>query len=110
MPAKKCEDYQDGTYEFTDWENDITYRLIRQDTLQKEFIVGIGDTSRYRVHWIDACTYELDILDGKPELMEFYGGRVLTIEILQTLQNGYQFKSHIAGTDMEFYQNVKQIE
>ena len=109
-PKRTCEDYRNGEFRITDWDNDMSFWIMRQDSIQVETKEGTGDTSRYIVRWLDSCEYQLELVEGNPEMMEFFKGRSLNVEILEVLQNGYQYKSYFEGTEMVFYQNLTKID
>ena len=109
-PKRTCEDYSNGQFRINDWDNDLSYWIMRTDSIQIETKEGTGDTSKYIVTWLDPCEYKLELIEGNQEMMAFFKGRPLNVEILEVLQNGYQYKSYFEGTEMVFYQNLTKID
>ena len=65
-----CSKYKTGTffYHFTMNEAEFHFTLKRNDSLQSETNEKSGKAVRFKVNWIDSCTYELRYLDGLEEL------------------------------------------
>jgi hypothetical protein len=106
----QCKDYKTGTFELIDKEMDKSYWIKRTETLQSETLVGSNDTSTYEVKWTGDCEYELRVLTGNKEVMDFYKDRVLNIEIVDTYDDGYEFRGTVEGIDREFSQRLTVIE
>ncbi|MDB5199784.1 MAG: hypothetical protein JWO92_1747 [Chitinophagaceae bacterium] len=68
--TKTCRDVKNGRFHFYGKELNKHYEIIRQDTLQKEVNLSTGDTSFWKVSWIDECTYTARYLFGGGEKSE----------------------------------------
>jgi hypothetical protein len=106
----KCREFRTGRFMLNDKKIDRKYVIERNDTLQIETELNTGDTSKYKVTWVSDCEYQLNILEGREELMNFYRGRTLTIRILETYKNGYKFEGQLEGFDYRPTQVVERIK
>lgn len=99
-----CRNFKTGVFLLSDTAQNLSYRIERNDSLQIETRIGSGDTSRYKVTWRNDCEYELRIVAGGEEIMEFYKDKVLEIRIIETFEDSYKFKGSVKGIDFDYYQ------
>jgi hypothetical protein len=64
-----CSRYKTGHFLFhvRDQGKDLSYSIIRNDTIQTEINHQTGDTSKLRIKWTGDCSYELRFLVGTAE-------------------------------------------
>ena len=56
-----------------------------------------GQENRFIINWIDDCEYELTILQGTHESMQFYKNKTLVVRIIELYSDSYRFEGHIKG-------------
>ena len=65
--------------------------------------------SKFKVTWVSDCEYELDILEGREEVMVFFKDKTLSIRILETFDNGYKYEAKLKGTEMKLTHTVERV-
>ena len=106
----KCKQFKTGKFTIVEQETDVQYIIERNDSLQTERDLSSGSTSTYRVTWLNDCEYQLNIIEGDDDLMNFYSSRTLTIRVLEIYENGYKFEGQLEGFDYRPTQIVRWIE
>ena len=106
----KCADHKTGTFSLKDENLGSDHLIERTDSLQTETDLKTGAKSKYKVTWVSDCEYELNIIDGGPEIMDFYRDKTLTIQITNTTREGYTFQGFIKGTDRIVTQTLKRVK
>lgn len=94
-----CSDFRTGTYSLKDAEVGTDHLIERTNTIQTETNLKTGTKSIFSVTWINDCEYELTIIEGRDEVMNYFKDKTLVVQITQTTENGYSFDSFIKGTD-----------
>jgi hypothetical protein len=103
--SKTCEQYRKGTfyYHFVDHDAVVQYTMIRNDSVQTETNMKTGNISKYKIHWINNCSYELHFLEGTEvlprERLELKKGMVLRTTIISGTNSYYCFNSTSNLTD-----------
>lgn len=105
-----CKDFKTGTFVLSNQEMGRDYRIIRNDSIQTEMVLNTGQSSKFRVKWLDDCTYELRIIEGPSEVMEFYKDKILKVTILATKGNEYTFEAQSPGLDYKSTQTIRKIK
>lgn len=106
----KCKGFKTGKFTLTDKTIAGKYIIERNDSLQIEIDLNKGDTSKYKVTWVNDCEYQLHILEGRDEIMDFYRGKTLTIKIIETYKDSYKFEGSLEGYDRVSTQIVKRTK
>lgn len=83
--------------------------IERTETTQTETDLKTGTKSKFRVTWINDCEYELTLIEGREEAMEFFKDKTLTVQITKTTDDGYSFDSFIRGTDQVVSHKVTRV-
>jgi hypothetical protein len=100
----KCEQFRNGKFIFRphDQHGDISFLITREDSIQTETEVGTEYYSKYRVHWIGDCKYELILLETSfpfPDSIQNIQKTVpFETEIITHAKEYYIFKSHRDGS------------
>ena len=102
-----CKTFRTGKFRLVD--KDQEYIIERNDTLQVEKDLKKNTISKFKVTWVTDCEYELDILEGREEAMNFFKGKTLSIQILETSDNGYKYEAKLRGTDMKLIHTVERL-
>lgn len=105
-----CKDYHNGTFKLIDSVNNREYLIQRGNDMQVEINLHTGDTTKFRVDWADECKYYLTIIDGKEDIMDFYKGKKLIIEIAEVYEDGYKFSAQMEGYKPKIFQTVRKVE
>lgn len=106
----KCKEFRTGRFTLTDKNIDGKYIIERNDSLQIETDLNSGYTSKFSVTWVNDCEYQLSILEGRDDIMNFYRGKKLTIKIIETYKDSYKFEGSLEGLDHRPTQIVKRIK
>lgn len=105
-----CQSYRNGKFKLVEQENGSVFIINRQDSIQTEDEVQTGIKLKFKVHWISDCQYTLLIIDGPKAAMDFYGGKLMTVDMLDTYDDGYNFSMKIKGSDQIRYGIMKKIK
>jgi len=92
-----CTRFKTGKYVLKDEARQMESLIIRNDTIQMEFMDGPDPKAKFKVTWVSECKYDLDILDGPEDMVSFYGKMTLHIEIVETYESSYKFKAAFDG-------------
>jgi len=106
----KCTEYRTGTFSLQDEALGSDHLIVRTDSIQTETDLMTGAKSKYKVTWVTDCEYELNIIDGGPEIMDFYRDKTLIIQITNVTKDGYRFQGFIKGTDRVVTQVLKKVK
>jgi hypothetical protein len=102
-----CKTFRTGKFRLVD--KDQEYIIERSDAIQIEKDLKKNTISKFKVTWVTDCEYELDILEAREEAMNFFKGKTLSIQILETLDNGYRYEAKLKGTDMKLTHTVERV-
>ena len=106
----KCSEHKTGTFSLKDESLGSDHLIVRTDSIQTETDLNTGAKSKYKVTWLTDCEYELNILEGAPEIMDFYSDKTLIIQITDVTKDGYRFQGFIKGTDRVVTQVLKTVK
>ena len=98
-----CRDFKTGKFKLIDGTGQ--YIIERSDSIHSERNLITGESSKYKVSWINDCQFELRIIEGRKDIMDFYHEKVLVIKIIETNLNGYKCIGQIKG-DKKKYRNT----
>ncbi len=105
-----CQQFKTGKFTLTEREKAGTYIVERDLSFQTETDVARGVTIRFKVTWINDCTYQLNLVEGQDETMNSYRGKTLTIRILETYPDGYKFEVRMEGSDYRLVEVLKRMK
>ena len=99
-PIKKidCSKFKTGTFLFRyrTLNETINFLLIRNKTSQTEINKTTGDSSTYRIRWINECSYELKFLSGTEiladSLLRLRKSTTITTTIVEANNDYCRFK------------------
>jgi hypothetical protein len=94
-PEQKCEDFQEGIFEFealVEGELKKT-RFVRNNTYEIEYYEGKSDTASIR--WINDCEYILKNINPENRAAK----QQMHFKILTTKENQYTFEYSLVGSD-----------
>ena len=99
LPEKKCNFYKKGSFEFKTKINNefVVSKFIRSDSLEIEYFQNKIDTSFVR--WVSDC--EFILTKKNPESLE--DKKAISMKILSTDENGYNFEFSIVGNKDTFF-------
>ena len=99
LPEKKCTLYKKGSFEFKTKINNefVISKFIRNDSLEIEYFQNKIDTSFVR--WVSDC--EFILTKKNPESIE--DKKAISMKILSTDENGYNFEFSIVGNKDTFF-------
>lgn len=104
-----CGDFKTGIFSLKNEELGTDHLIERTETTQTETDLKTGTKSKFRVTWINDCEYELTLIEGREEAMEFFKDKTLTVQITKTTDDGYSFDSFIRGTDQVVSHKVTRV-
>lgn len=88
-----CKSVRTGKYKLVDKER--SYRIERDQKFQIETDLNTNETAKFKVTWVNSCEYELNIINGRPDLLTFFKDKTLVIRILETY--GYKYEAKLKG-------------
>ncbi len=91
-PEFDCSKIRTGTFFQYKNGNQLYSTVIRQDTLQTEINSQTGDTSYWKIHWTDNCTFSCNYISGfkskSKEELDFYNQSTLVFKV-KTMNDEY---------------------
>ena len=105
-----CNQFKTGKFTLTEKEKAGTYIVERDHSFQTETDVSRGVTIKFKVTWINDCTYHLNIVEGQDETMNSYRGKTLIVRILETYPDGYKFEVRMEGSDYRLVEVLKRMK
>lgn len=105
-----CKQFKTGKFTLTEREKAGTYIVERDHAFQIETDVVKGVIIKFKVTWINDCTYQLNIIEGQDESMTSYRGKTLTVRILETYTDGYKFEVRMEGSDYRLVEVLKRMK
>lgn len=103
-----CKDYKTGRFILHDKETQMHFSIERNDSIQTETNLRSGEVAKFRVGWESDCKYNLQLIEGSQELMDFVKDTILRVEIIEVFEDGYKFSARLDGTDFIMYQIVRR--
>lgn len=103
-----CKDFKTGKFKLID--GDQEYLIERNNTIQIEKDLKKQTISKFKVTWVTECEYELNILEGREEVLTFFKDKTLSIRILETFIKGYKYEAKLKGTDMKLIHTVERVD
>ena len=104
-----CTSFRNGKFKLVDKEIEQEYLIERNESIQIEMDLKNNTISKFRVTWVTDCEYELDILEGRKEVMDFFTGKTLSIRIVETFDKGYKYEAQLKGTEMKVIHTVERV-
>lgn len=100
--ALTCSDIKTGIFHIYPKNSPDHYIDIREGEFVRETKMNTGDTSLYKINWINDCTYSLQYLSGTEkmtdEIAKFYKKHKLVYEIPSVTNEYYVYKGYIDKT------------
>lgn len=89
-----CAAYKNGTFLLVDKEHGNSI-IERKGSKQVEYGEGSQLKLSFKVRWVDACTYTLELnkVLENPKGITLPDGMILTVQILETTVNSYRQRS-----------------
>ena len=88
-----CKDIKNGKFRFYSKRSGDQYLVIRHDSLQKELNLTTGDTSYWKVSWLNDCTFSAHYISGGPaksdEEKDFLHNHKTVVQILKITPEYY---------------------
>jgi hypothetical protein len=105
-----CKQFKTGKFTLTERDKAGKYIVERDHSFQTETDVVKGVTIKFKVTWINDCTYQLNTIEGQDEAMNSYRGKTLTVRILETYTDGYKFEVRMEGSDYRLVEVLKRMK
>ncbi|MDB5277609.1 MAG: hypothetical protein JWR61_2564 [Ferruginibacter sp.] len=97
--VKNCKDVNEGVFYSYPKNTSKQYQLNRKDDIQKETDLATGDSSLWKVSWLNDCTYSLTYISGSAKLTEemksFSGAHHLVTKIETVTNDFYSYQIFI---------------
>jgi len=85
-----CKDIQKGEFYFYPKGSDKKYKIVRNAKFQREINLVSGDTSVYKINWINDCNCDLDYVSGKAKVTDNVRQHKIYMQILNFNNNYYE--------------------
>jgi hypothetical protein len=92
-----CKNIKTGRFLINDPKTDHKSEIIRKKKTQIEKNLKTGEINIFSIKWLTDCDYELRILKGSDELMQFFKGKTLTVRTLKQEGEMYFFSASMEG-------------
>ncbi len=94
-----CADIKTGQFYFYAKNSTTRYRDVRDDKYVYEYDLDKGDSSVWKLDWLDDCTYSMKHVSGNaamtPEMKDFVKKHPVVCRIENITEDYYTFKSYI---------------
>jgi hypothetical protein len=104
-----CSSFKKGKFELVDEQHSLHYLVERDDSIQTETNVKTGQISSFKIKWLNKCEYQLEMISGSNQAMEFYKGKKLIVNIVETYPDGYKFSTQLEGDERIRYQTLRRV-
>ncbi|MGB1037349.1 MAG: hypothetical protein ACPGYY_01800 [Bacteroidia bacterium] len=100
-----CSKYKNGTYSIK--YDDYTLKIIRKGRNQTEISSNDGIKHKFKIKWLDECTYTIRMKKGKEyrSTPKAYRDVVIKARITETYETYY--KLHVTSSDGLYSKEVK---
>jgi hypothetical protein len=78
-----CLSFKTGKFELIDEQNSLHYLIERNDSIQTETNLKTGQSSSFKIEWLNSCDYQLEMTSGSDQAMKFYKGKKLILKIIE---------------------------
>lgn len=95
LEQQNCDSLKKGNFYFYPSGSGLKYKIIRQDSIQTEIRLNTGDTSCWKVQWIENCRFTIKFLYGSnPEVTKsLSNSHIIVMQILEIKKNYYVFRA-----------------
>lgn len=94
-----CSKIKKGKFYFYPPNSEKEFLIVRNNSIQKEININIGDTSYWKIYWQSPCIFNLKFLrKSQPvshEELQFYNSHKTVIEVLKVTKDYYVFKGSL---------------
>jgi len=95
-----CNKVRNGIFYFYAKNTNEKFKLIRSDTLQQEINLSKGDTSFWKINWLDNCAFSIKFLNTTKVMPQdekvFRNSHIIVSRILKVSSEYY---TYVAGLD-----------
>lgn len=102
-----CRLYHTGEFELIDESRDII--IMRDQEFQIETMRSTGSFTKFRIFWLNPCTYRLFFLEGTTNIHDAWDGHHMDVMILEGTDGEYTYKSTFSKTGLSEVGKVKKI-
>lgn len=95
---KDCSYYREGKFKLIETKSGMHTRVERIGNRQVETDLNSGKVINFMVKWTEECQYELHVIDGTSEMVNYFRNKTLIIRIIEAFSDGYRFEGHIKGS------------
>ena len=93
-----CEKFKIGKFKYIMPDSSVMF-IQRDEKYQYEYY--LGNTTKYKIKWIDDCTYTLDILKSDADYVKNAKGEILTTNIYEVHEKYYKYVCTINGKEFK---------
>ncbi len=111
-----CQKFRNGRFKLIDEPLTTSYIITRNDSIQTELDLESNITSRFRVKWIDECSYktlyldqdkmESDLDSATAAIFEEIKKAPTIITITTTGEDYYIFKARVNDQDLKYSDTI----
>jgi len=106
-PKVDCQLYHTGQYELVDDNRDV---LIERDReFQTETVRSTGEYTKFRIVWLNPCTYRLFFLEGNEALYEAWKESFMEVMILEGSSEEYSYKATFSQSGKSELGKVRKL-
>jgi len=92
-----CADLKSGFYHSYPALTNEHYLYIRDSLYQTEIETVKGDTTLWKISWLDECSYSLKFVSGKRDkaMLEFLKNHVVVVKVNKVTENYFTFSGYL---------------
>jgi len=102
-----CKNFQTGKFELVDDTRDII--ITRDGEFQVETVRSTGGYTKFRIFWLNPCTYRLFFLEGTTNIHDAWEGHHMDVMILEGNEAEYTYKSTFSKTGLSEVGTVRKV-
>lgn len=92
-----CADLKTGFYHSYPAKTNEHYLYFRDSLYQTEIETVTGDTTMWKITWLDDCSYSLKFISGKRDkaMLEFLKNHVVVVRVNKVTENYFTFSGYL---------------
>jgi len=102
-----CNIYHEGMFEIVDDSRDVL--IERGKEFQIETVRSTGDYTKFRIIWLNPCTYRLFFLEGSQAIYEAWRNDYLEVMIIEGSESEYTYKAVSSKTGKSEIGMIKKL-
>ena len=84
-----CSKFRTGKFQYTDSSKVVTIKRTRH--IQEELVVNTGMKTRFKIHWVGDCVYEIKQIWANRKAKRKMNGSITKVNIIKAYDDRYDY-------------------